>query len=224
MLPIFFTDLSEVLIYGIFGIEDVIEHYYGETAVEKYARRKDEVWPMFRKLLRGCISENQFWEYFLRSGKWPFGVEEIKHLFSINLAKKIPGTFEVYESIIRYPASIKGQKPSKERIEGRPEFWLISDHIAERKEEIMALHPEIFDFCTRHIWSYDEIAIKKDPAFFHRLIKKNDLDPEEIIFIDDDIDNISAASDAGIHTLWFRNYIHMRFSLRRQGFGFAKVD
>ena len=222
MLPIIFTDLSEVLIHGVFGIEDRIEHYYGDRAAMKFAKRKDEFQEPFEKLMRGCMTEDQFWEMFLGRGNWPFGVSEIKNMFSANLAAEIPGTLEIYNSITKYPVSLKDGK--KKRIDGRPEFWLVSDHVEERKEELLSLHPEIFDFCSRHIWSYDEVAIKKDPAFFYRLVKKNDLDPEEILFIDDDIDNITAAAEVGIHTLWFRNYLHMKFVLRRQGFGFSKQE
>lgn len=222
MLPIIFTDLSEVLIHGVFGIEERIEHYYGDSVAMKFAKRKDELRKPFRELMRGCMTEDQFWDLFLSRGNWPFGVQEIKKLFSANLAEEIPGTFETYSSITKYPASLKNS--NKKRIDGRPEFWLISDHIKEREEELLSLHPEIFQFCSRHIWSYDEVAIKKDPAFFHRLVKKNNLDPEEILFIDDDIDNITAASEVGIHTLWFRNYLHMKYVLRRQGFGFTKPE
>ena len=222
MLPIILTDLSEVLIHGVFGIEDRIEHYYGDSVAAKFAKRKDEFRKPFEQLMRGCMTEDQFWDQFLGRWAWPFGVTEIKNLFSANLAEEIPGTFETYRSISKYPASLKDSR--KKRIDGRPEFWLVSDHVREREEELLSLHPEIFKFCTKHIWSYDEVAIKKDPAFFWRLVKKNDLDPENVLFIDDDLENITAASEAGIQTLWFRNYLHMKFVMRRRGFGFTKLD
>lgn len=217
---IIFSDLSDVLINGVYGVENIIEDYYDTDVAVKFVERKYEVYEEFENLMRGFMTEDQFWEMFLSKGNWPFGVTELKVFLSHNFARTIPGTFDLYKIIDKYPESFEGDRPSKTRIEGRPEFWLISDHIAERHEELEYLHPEIFDLFRRQVWSFEEVAIKKDPGFFHRLIKKNDLNPDEILFIDDDVDNIASASKAGICSVWFRNYFHLRYLLSRRGFAF----
>ena len=221
---IIFSDLSEVLLNGIIGVENFIDQHYGMAVAKQFIERKNETKESFEELLRGCITENHFWDLFFSSGDWPLGVPEIKTIVSLNLAKEIPGTYDVYCNITRYPKSIKSDHSVRSRINGRPEFWLVSDHIAEREQELEHLHPEIFELFSRCIWSFDEVAIKKDPGFFHRLIKHNGLDPDEIIFIDDSMDNITAAAKAGIHPLWVRNSYYMRHVLRRRGFGFAKTS
>lgn len=219
---IILTDLSEVLVQGLVGLEDLIDQQYDTSIAMNFFERKKTMTSRFEDLLRGCMTEDDFWDEFLSEGNFPFGISEIKSLFSLNVAHEIPGTFDVYRTIGRHPAFIRNRKPSKERIEGRPEFWMISDHIAEREFELENLHPEIFASFSRRIWSFDEVAIKKDPGFFYRLIKKNDLDPEELLFIDDLVDNTTAASRAGINTLCFCNSRRLRHTLPHYGFGFIK--
>ena len=221
---IILTDLSEVLVQGIVGLENLINEQYDTSIAMQFVERKNELYGLFEELMRGYMTEDYFWGKFLSKNRWPFGIPEIKALVSHNLAYEIPGTFEVYYTIAKHPTFIRNHVPSKERIKGQPEFWLVSDHIAERELELEYLHPEIFATFSRRIWSFDEVAIKRDPGFFQRLIKKNALKPEELLFIDDLMDNIDAAAKAGLNTIWFRNSVHLKYSLlsRNYGFGFTK--
>lgn len=222
---ILFTDLSEVLIRGIYGIEDRIDHVYDTDAAIRFAERKHEMLEQFEYLMRGCMTENQFWQKFLECDKWPFGVTEIKALLSQHFVETIPGTIKVYSSITSYPDHCESKKHKSipmGRNEGQPEIWLVSDHIAERQEELEYLHPDVFNLVSRRIWSYDEVALKKDVAFFHRLLKKNDLKSDEVIFIDDYPDNTAAASKAGITSIWFRNSWQLKHQLVKYGFRFTK--
>lgn len=219
---IILTDLSEVLIQGVVGLENLINDRYDISIAMRFVERKEESYELFEELMRGYITEDHFWRKFLSKSRWPFGVPEIKSLLSYSIAHEIPGTFDVYRTIAKYPVSMRGNTPSKQRIKGQPEFWLVSDHIAEREFELEQLHPEIFASFTRRIWSFDEVALKKDPGFFQRLIKKNDLNPEELIFVDDLKDNIDAAAKAGINTVWFRTSRYLKYFLQHRGFGFAK--
>lgn len=219
---IILTDLSEVLIKGLYGIEDRIRDLYGVDASKQFITRKHETEGLFNDLMRGCITEDRYWSTFLSIGHWPFGLQEIKSLFSLNLAETIPGTYELYCGIIKYPVKIVNHQSSKKRLKGRPEIWIVSDHIAERKTELELLHPELFALASRCIWSFDEVALKSDPGFFHRLIKKNSLDPTETFLIDDSVDNIYGASKAFIPCAWFHNHIQLRYTMKRRGFWFAK--
>lgn len=224
---IILTDLSEVLIRGVLGVENRIESLYDTETAMEFVERWQEMQEQFGYLMRGCMTEDKFWEKFLGKAEWPFGVPEIKALLSRHFATKIPGTLELYSCIIGYPNTIEtkmGKKCGANRKEGCPEIWLVSDHIAERKDELEFLHPDVFNLISRQIWSYDEVALKKDPAFFHRFLKKNDLKPDEVIFIDDYPVNVGAATRANIDSLWFRNAWQLKHLLVRRGFRFAKND
>lgn len=218
---IILTDLSEVLIKGVMGVENLIEKDYGTEAATSFLQRKHEMKESFGELMRGCLSEDQFWKRFLTGRRWPFGVTEVKGILSRNMAHEIPGTLDLYESIIKYPNNLN-KKGQKNHLSGRPEFWLVSDHIAERKEELEHLHPETLGLMARRIWSYDEVALKKDPGYFIRIIKRYDLNPDEVIYIDDDMENIYASAKAGIHHIWFRNSLQLKYTLGRAGFGFSR--
>ena len=53
------------------------------------------------------------------------------------------------------------------------------------------------------ILSYRENLIKPDPAIYHLLMERYDLNPEESIFIDDTLQNVEAARKLGIHGIEF---------------------
>ncbi|MBR2840119.1 hypothetical protein IKE82_02200 [Candidatus Saccharibacteria bacterium] len=221
---IILTDLSEVLIRGLVGLEDKIEYAYGYEAAQQYWKRKNAMSEKLEDLLRGCITEDKFWEDFLSTENWPFGVSEIKALFSKNLAEEIHGTYDLYTNIVKYPRRINEAQTSKDRINGRPAIWILSDHIAERKLELELLHPEIFNLAAQVTWSFDEVALKSDPGYFHRFIKRNYFDPEELFFIDNCIDNIHAAAKAKIPHAWFQNYRQLQYVMRRHGFWFGQPN
>ncbi|MBR2855721.1 hypothetical protein IKE99_02135 [Candidatus Saccharibacteria bacterium] len=217
---IILTDLSEVLIKGVYGMDRIIERNYGLEVSTSFMKRKYVMKSSFEDLMRGCMTEDQFWERFLSGQKWPFGVTEIKGILSRNMAEEIPGTLDLYESIVKYPRTVNGDH--RNLLQGRPEFWLVSDHIAERQQELEHLHPETLGLMTRRIWSYDEIALKKDPGYFARLMKNYDLNKDEVLYIDDDMENIYASAKAGVHHIWFRNALQLRYTLSRAGFRFSR--
>jgi putative hydrolase of the HAD superfamily len=60
----------------------------------------------------------------------------------------------------------------------------------------------IFD----HIFISAELRLSKpDPAIFQAVIDELKQDPSELIFVDDFMENILAARDAGINAIHFQN-------------------
>lgn len=215
---IIFTDLSEVLIRGVYGMEEIIEERYGKKVAKKFLRRRRAVNDIFRELLRGHISEEVFWLVLLQDGNWPFDSDELQEILSINLIGVIPDTIDVYQRIIGYPDSISNDS---DLVKGRPEIWLVSDHIAERALEIEYLHQEVFDLTSRWIWSFKYRQIKSDPNFFPELISDYELIPEEIVFVDDLQENLDAAASTGITCIKFENAEQLEADLSELGFLFA---
>lgn len=211
------SDLSEVLIRGMYGIEEPIGKRYGRKVAKRFLKRRSEIDTIFEELMRGHLSEDVYWQVFFQEGKWPFDKEEIKSLFSLNLAQNIPGTLEVYQKIKYYPATLQAD----DFVMGRPEIWLVSDHIAERENEIGYLHPEIFTLCSRILWSFNSRALKSDTGFFQNLLSSHHLDHSEVVFIDDMPKNIMAASSgADIMSIRFFHAAQLQEDLCKLGFGF----
>ena len=215
---IIMTDLSEVLIKGVHGMEQLVEKRYGERVARRFLDRRKATNTIFCELLRGYLSEDNYWDVFLGDDKWPFEKDELKEMLSINMIDRIPDTLSVYRRIIGYPDAVGYYM---EHVMERPTFWLVSDHIAGRNLEIEYLHPEIFNLTTNQIWSFDYSLIKSDPHFFPELIATYGLLDDEVIFIDDLPINIDAARHAGITGILFENANQLETDLRELGFLFA---
>lgn len=59
----------------------------------------------------------------------------------------------------------------------------------------------VFDNIDGGVFSYEYKKIKPDPEIFHILLKKYDLKASECLFLDDQKDNVVAASNLGFETI-----------------------
>lgn len=223
------TDLSEVLITGINGLEyRVADRYYREPEAKiefavRFRRRLYELNGQFQELLRGRMTEDEYWQQFLASGDWPLTLEEIKAAFGENLRDIVPGTLQLYQRITQYP-DLPG-RPESCFIHGTPDIYLVSDHISERKAELEAAHPDVFQLFTDAYWSCDMAALKSDAVLFPWLLRDLCIDPCEALFIDDMHVNVETAARAGIPSVHFRNVCQLEATLRDvYGFQFAPVS
>ena len=138
-------------------------------------------------------------------------------MFGENLAKpRFKGTLEVYKSIIAYPESLY----SPILVAGRPEIWLVSDHIKERLYELHQGHKDVFEILSREIWSCEVGKIKGDSGFFKDILDKYGLTPEEVVFVDDLYVNIRSAESAGLTSIQFENAADLKNELSELGFEF----
>ena len=218
---IILTDLSEVLIRGVYGIEDQIKEQYGESVADHFVQRNLECNPLFVELMRGHLTEAQYWDYFFQDRDWPFGVKEITTICSFNFALGFQrSAIDVYKRIVEYPDTTL---TSALRHRGRPEFWIVSDHIAERKDEIELMHPKIFQLVSKVIWSYDLGLVKHDTGFFQQLLRRHNLKYYEVLFIDDMAPNIWSAATANIAGIEYRDPEQLETQLRSYGFRFEPV-
>lgn len=216
---IILTDLSEVLIRGVPGAEEFIEERYDKEAAKKLVSRHHEINSTFQDLLRGSITEDAYWQEFFKEGNYPFDAAEAREALSWNLTQAIPGTLNVYQRIIAYPRSFGSGDFGMAK--GMPTIYIVSDHIANRINEIKAEHPGIFRVVKDEFWSCDLGKIKGDPEFFPMVLKDGHMKPDEVLFIDDDQGNIDSAARAGIRGIRFENAIQLETVLKGYGFVFA---
>ena len=227
------TDLSEVLIRGLYKFDESLVKYLIPDKIELYGveegtkKAKEEAkwfWnqhdlymDQFKELLRGGISEDQYWHNAL--GGDEVTISLAKAAFSDNLKKSIDGTLKLYQSIIKFPCSLDdpmgGTRP------GMPDIIIASDHIAERVPEVKAYHPEVFRVVKECFWSCEMGCIKQDPEFFAQLLEEIGCKGSEILFIDDGPVNIAMASQFGIHGIRFRDVTQLRRDMSKYGFLFA---
>lgn len=192
-------DLSEVIISGYRGIEEVVlESQYGtfenkkllENEVDLDSMRENET---FLNLLRGKLTEEEYLNHVLKNKKWNVSVEQLKIAIRQNLNKPIPGTMEII----------------KELKEGKYQLILLSDHAREWMKYIEENNKdlEIFD---KKIFSYDIGTVKSDEQTFKIVLEQAGIVADETLFIDDYEKNVKNAEAVGIHGIVFKNAEQLR--------------
>ena len=225
---IILSDLSEVHARGIIGTDRFLAAKYAVSSIGQKAI-KDKCWRRqgvptvqgaFKDLLRGRISEDEYWQEFFEKGRWLFDMEDAKEALSKNLRDPLPDpATHVLERIMRYPRSLAGDFGFAD---GMPTIYLVSDHIESRLQEVKNAHPGIFKLFAREFWSCRMGCIKEDRGFFPTVIDEGHLKPEEVILIDDNIKNIAAASRFGIQGILYQSSHQLETELRdKYGFEFG---
>ena len=192
-------DLSEVIISGYRGIEEVVlESQYGTFENKKLLENEEDLDSMrknetFLNLLRGKLTEEEYLNHVLKNKKWNVSVEQLKIAIRQNLNQPIPGTMEII----------------KELKEGKYQLILLSDHAREWMKYIEENNKdlEIFD---KKIFSYDIGAVKSDEQTFKIVLEQAGIVADETLFIDDYEKNAKNAEAVGIHGIVFENAEQLR--------------
>lgn len=178
-------DLSEVILMGYVGVEKIFQQKTG-IAKELFMERKLEMNEKWCDLMRGKMTEEQYWEEFLAGVNWPTVNPEImKRALRENMEKLVPGTLElIYE--------LHGYK-----------LILASDHVKECIEYILPRQKWIYGLFNARYFSYETGLLKGDPGCFQMILEEQGICADETIFIDDLQNNIRMAMAAGIDSIPF---------------------
>lgn len=191
-------DLSEVIISGYRGIEEVVlESQYGtsekqkllKTKVDLDSKREDEI---FVNLLKGTLTEEEYLNKVLESKNWNVSIEKLKTVIRSNLNKPIPGTMEIIKEL-----------------KGKYQLILFSDHAREWMQYIEEKNEDLKIF-DKKIFSYDIGAVKSDRQTFRRVLEQANIVADETLFIDDYEKNVKNAEAIGIHGIVFENADQLR--------------
>ena len=191
-------DLSEVIISGYRGIEEVVlESQYGtsekqkllKTKVDLDSKREDEI---FVNLLKGTLTEEEYLNEVLESKNWNVSIEKLKTVIRSNLNKPIPGTMEIIKEL-----------------KGKYQLILFSDHAREWMQYIEEKNEDLKIFFN-FLFSYDIGAVKSDRQTFRRVLEQANIVADETLFIDDYEKNVKNAEAIGIHGIVFENADQLR--------------
>ncbi len=196
-------DLSEVIISGYRGIEEVVlESKYGtfknqkllENEADLDSMRENEI---FLNLLRGKLTEEEYLNYVLKNKNWNVSVEQLKTVIRSNLNKPIPGTMEIVKQL---------------KAKGNYQLILLSDHAREWMEYIEENNKDLNIF-DKKIFSYDIGAVKSDKQTFKTVLEQAGIIADETLFIDDYEKNVKNAEAVGIHGIVFENADQLKKTL-----------
>jgi len=88
--------------------------------------------------------------------------------------------------------------------------WILSDTNITHYRYSLQEYPFI-NKAERFIASFETGFLKKDPGAFEQVIKKAELNPHQILFLDDLEINVTAAKRAGIQAFIFNNWTEWGF-------------
>ncbi len=91
-------------------------------------------------------------------------------------------------------------------LEGEYELAILSNAWSNAREAFVERFglDELFD---EMIISAEVGLAKPDPQIYHLTVRRLGVEPEEILFIDDRLENIEAAREAGFHAVHYRNNV-----------------
>ena len=190
-------DLAEVLIAGLWGVENDLADLFGVTAEDIIANLGGEIMDDY---CRGRMSEEEYWQRTIRRCGWPAHIERAKAAVRSNFRRTVPGS----ESIVR---ELAGQ---------RYRVCLLSDHGREWIDFVRTVHP-LLDLFDRRFFSFDLDAVKREPVAFERMLSQLDADPGECLFIDDQDQNLRVAREVGLTGVRFTGADDLRGELIRLG-------
>ena len=191
-------DLSEVIISGYRGIEEIVlESQYGTFENQKLLENEAELDSMrenefFLNLLRGKLTEEEYLNNVLRNKNWNVSIEQLKVIIRSNLNRPVEGTIEIVKEL-----------------KGKYQLILLSDHAREWMKYIEEKNKDLKLF-DQKIFSYDIGAVKSDKQTFHIVLEQTGIVADETLFIDDYEKNVKNAEAVGIHGIVFENAEQLR--------------
>jgi FMN phosphatase YigB (HAD superfamily) len=120
--------------------------------------------------------------------------------------------YELAEITIRIGcdyAPVPGIMPLIQKLHSRGYTMHIASNLGTAVyETFRTMYPELFTYFTVvqiAYWDGPHIIKKPNPIFFKHYLEKNNLNPTEILFIDDKQYNIDSAATIGIQGICFKN-------------------
>lgn len=144
------------------------------------------------------ISQRQAWEKAIKEMGLPVTVDEVKKL---------------HYSFIR---------PNKEVLEvaaqlkSHHQILLLSKNTRSQFKDLHQQHPEIQEVFGKDMintWEYDLPKASRETVYF--VCKRYKVRPEEIVYTDDQIENLVEPKALGVHTIFFKNFKQFKRELAR---------
>jgi HAD superfamily hydrolase (TIGR01509 family) len=163
------------------------ERYFSEIFAEEYGVSKDLILPFFKNNFRQCQQGNadlkEELKPFLQQWNWEGTVESfLEYWFSFCVAD---------EEVLKTVRSLreKGYK-----------CYLVTDQEKYRGEYIkknLKLENELDGF----FYSFELESSKSEKEFYEKILKELKLSSEEVIFFDDEQENVEIANELGIQSV-----------------------
>lgn len=190
-------DLSEVLISGYLGIENLLFEKHN-IPKQDFLKQKEKTLPFFLDTLRGIHTEDEYLNILLKDTNWNITTNEFKV------------TIREYLN-----TPLKNMRQLIDLLKEKYNLILVSDYIKEWLDYINK-HNDIMQKFNHTFISCDIGYLKTDDECFKYIIEKAGIKAEETIFIDDSIPNIESAQKEDIEGILFINYDNLIKELKKR--------
>lgn len=158
----------------------------GSSAVYEKLRNSD----LFYDLLKGEISEDEYWNQLIDSNDWDVERSELKKNVRLYFQPKNE-VLSLVEELSQYEGLKMG---------------VLSAHVEEWVEHLHEAYMYQLHFDE---WSYsfedDVDSIKPSRERYEKIVEKLDVDPSRALYIDDREKNLKPARDMGMDTIRFED-------------------
>lgn len=186
MIKTIIFDIGNVLA-GFEWKEYFLKRGYSEEVFERIGKATVEssAWAEYD---RGALTDAEVMELFVQNDP---GIEkELRE--SLNSIKGM---------LVRYDYAISWIKELKQK---GYQVLVLSNFASKAFDDCQEVL-DFLPFVDGGILSYRERVIKPEPEIYQLLIDRYQLVPEECVFLDDTLKNLTAAEAFGIHTIHFKN-------------------
>jgi len=156
-------------------------------------------------LTLGKISEDEYWEYFLKASKVKVDKKELK--------ERVRTELRPIEENVKVVPLLKRQY----------QLSILSNHSREWSE-FMTKEYDFFNYFDQIIFSCDVGLRKPDTRIYKLALTKLGSEPEECLFIDDKERNTDGAQKVGMKTITLENVFGLREKLFGLGIALGETD
>jgi HAD superfamily hydrolase (TIGR01509 family) len=183
-------------VYFTDGFRSAINKFHRRFGIPAKRLKKELVGGIGKDYCTGRISRRVFWKRFQKTFKLSSNYEKLDGMWN-----------ECY--YINPDLRQMARKLKKGLRKG-----ILSSTSRHRLAYLNKKYDFFKDFHYRQ-FSYRTKTTKSDEATFHLLAKKLKLQPQEILYIDDEQEHLRPARRAGLKTLQFRNNVQLERELRK---------
>ncbi|MGA7614094.1 MAG: HAD family phosphatase [Thermoanaerobaculia bacterium] len=154
----------------------------------------------YHDLERGAVSFREFHQHLVEVAGYRDDIHELYRIWS----DFFDGTIEGIEELL-------------ERVRAEYRVAFLSNSNPVHAEVIPRQFAILFRKEDRLFFSHVYECAKPDPAIFNRVLHELQADPDEVVFVDDLAENVSAAKNLGITAYQFHNTLDLTAELERDG-------
>jgi len=195
MINFIIFDLSEVLIAGLIGIQEVL---YAKLPAPKEQIIKSFSGEWLKEYLVGNIDEDFYLSEIIKRENWNIKTEEIKKVIRRNFHNKVDGMLPLLEILAK-----------------KYKLILHSDHSKEWIDYIKTIHP-FLNLFERLFFSYEIKMTKHNPEAFRKVVQSIKARPEECLLIDDHLRNILNAESIGMQGIQFIDSFQLSEEMKKR--------